>query len=60
MEDDAHLPGCPKRTHADAHCQCEAIEDRMIYRASIPDPASLIRAAKAKGLLKPAQAYGPA
>ena len=60
MEDDAHLPGCPKRTHTDAHCQCEAIEDRMIQRASVPSPAELIRRAKQKGLLKPTQAYGPA
>ena len=55
--DDAHLVGCPKGTDPSAHCQCEAIEDRMIARASMPAPAELIRRAIQRGWIKKGHPY---
>ena len=56
-----HEPTCAKHDDAQFVCDCtpyeESSEDRMIRLASIPDPATLLRDAHARGWVKPTQLY---
>lgn len=53
-----HYPDCLRRTDPSEECTCEQIEDTTIAVSSLPNPADLIRRARAKGLLEAAPAYG--
>ena len=52
-----HEPNCSYLTGG--QCDCIAAEEALIERASMPDPAELIRRAKARGLITKKQAYVP-
>lgn len=51
-----HDPQCPQASDSDKRCLCDALEERLIRQASVPDAAKLIRAAKEQGLIKKSQA----